>query len=105
MIDPYDIKSGPTTNELLRARKLMDIADASVNRYFQQKMKDYPSTYASVYAGSQSVTVNLTGQGKVWKNEKGHRVYKRTSVPYGDLAALDAKIEEAKLYYRSLKKV
>lgn len=105
MIDPYDIRSAPTTAELLNARKLMDLVTAHINRYVQYRMQNYPSTYAHVFAGSTKVTVELTGQGKVWKNEKGHRVYKRTSVPYGDLAALDAKIEEAKLYYQSLKKV
>lgn len=101
--NPYN--TAPEMEALLSARKLMDDADARVNGYVQEKMKGYLSTYASVYAGSKDVLVQLTGHGRVWKDARGHRVYKRTSVPYGDLAALDTKIEEAKTYYQSLRKL
>lgn len=87
-------------SELRAAMAKLDLADRLVSDYVKEALNGYPTTYAHVWRGK----IELSGFGKVWRDDRGHRTRKRISCQYGDWTKLDELIAEARAHYDSTRK-
>lgn len=79
------------------AIRTLEDASTAVEEYVREALKGYPYTTCFVWRDS----IELKGQGKVWRDERGHRIYRRVFCRYGEWQRLDELIAEAKAHYDS----